>query len=85
MLGVFKTQFIGHFTNGFINVQHFFFGNIHQLILDTFLCRFAGFFFNKVAKIIGGYIQLGCTIGHRGQAGFCRLFGIKILLQYWRS
>lgn len=81
ILRVFKTQVIGNFADGFIHVKNPFFGNIHHFGLDIFLCGTSGFFFNKVAKIIGRKIQFTSTPRHGGKVDVLGFFRLIVIVQ----
>ena len=58
MLRVFETQFVGYFAHGFAGVENLFLGHVDHFGLDVILCRTAGFFFDKIAYLIGREDQL---------------------------
>ncbi len=58
MLWIFEAQFMRDFSQVTVNIQHPFFGYVNDFGLDILLRGLTGFFFDQVAEIIGGEIQL---------------------------
>ena len=53
MRRMFKAQVISYLTYGSVNIKYALLGHVYHFRLDILLCRCAGLFFDKVAKIIG--------------------------------
>ena len=68
MLRIFKAQFIGNFTHRFVGIKCLGFGKVNNFVLNVFLCCFASFFLDQIAKIVGRQMKFVSKISHSGQA-----------------
>ena len=74
MLRILEPELISDFADGFAGVEYFFFCDIDQFGLDVFRSGFPGFFFDQITEIVGGQMNLICTVSYCWQARTLRFF-----------
>ena len=78
---VIKTQLIGNAADGILTVEQEVLGLFHYKVIDVVFGRPARLFFEQIAEVVSGQVDLAGQVLHCGYALFNELTGVKIILQ----